>query len=192
MYPDSVKTGFIDVPLPTTKSLAIPLPPTHIHRTDSELELDENMAMAEYRDIRMFNRIVSGMQQRQQMLYDSQNHDISANNWGEQKLSVEDSEESSTQEPRPPLIQDTQKSLENIVSTRCSSTSSLDHTDHTMSQNYSSFVNMWSEASYTEQNQLNQSEDCGWAIEGFHVPQEEHHVMMEEDNEEYHIFHIEI
>lgn len=50
-------------------SLAIPLPASHIQRTESELQLSEDMAAAEYRDYCMFNRLVSGIRQRQHEYY---------------------------------------------------------------------------------------------------------------------------
>ena len=52
----------------------IPLPPYHIRRTESEVQLYEDMAVAEYRDRCMFNRLVTGIQRRQQRHYESQNH----------------------------------------------------------------------------------------------------------------------
>ena len=52
----------------------IPMPDYHIMRTESELQLNEDMAMAEYRDKCMFNRLVTGIQQRRQQHYDSQQH----------------------------------------------------------------------------------------------------------------------
>jgi hypothetical protein len=51
----------------------IPMPDYHIKRTESELQLREDMAMAEYRDRCMFNRLVTGIQQRKQH-YNSQQH----------------------------------------------------------------------------------------------------------------------
>ncbi len=59
----------------TSKSLAIPLPMSHIHRTESELLLYENMAQAEYQDQCMFNRLVSGIRCQQQLLYHVETHD---------------------------------------------------------------------------------------------------------------------
>merc|ERR1712038_56192 len=42
------------------------------HRTESELDLSENLALAEFRDQCMFNRLVSGIQKQQKMLYKGQ------------------------------------------------------------------------------------------------------------------------
>ena len=52
------------IPLPNDKplSVSIPLPKSHIHRTPSELQLAENMRRAAYEDVRMYARIVVGMQ----------------------------------------------------------------------------------------------------------------------------------
>lgn len=43
-------------------SSALPLPKGHIRRTPSELQLADDMARAEYEDVRMFSRLVVGMQ----------------------------------------------------------------------------------------------------------------------------------
>jgi len=51
----------------------IPMPDYHIKRTESELQFREDMAMAEDRDRCMFNRLVTGIQQRKQH-YISQQH----------------------------------------------------------------------------------------------------------------------
>ena len=58
----------------------IPLPDYHITRTASELQLSEDMAMAEYRDRCMFNRLVLGIQQRrqQQQHYETQKHQFAS------------------------------------------------------------------------------------------------------------------
>ena len=45
-------------------SKPIPLPCTHISRTTSELQLQEDMALAEYRELCMFRRLVDGMKER--------------------------------------------------------------------------------------------------------------------------------
>lgn len=47
-------------------SETIPMPSSHIHRTRSELQLREDMAAAEWRDMCMFHRLVKGMRERQQ------------------------------------------------------------------------------------------------------------------------------
>lgn len=52
----------------------IPLPAYHIRRTESEVQLHEDMAVAEYRDRCMFNRLVNGIRRRQQRHYESQHH----------------------------------------------------------------------------------------------------------------------
>lgn len=47
-------------------SRPIPLPPTHIPRTISELQLREDMAVAEWREMCMFQRLVAGMKERKE------------------------------------------------------------------------------------------------------------------------------
>mmetsp|Transcript_14086 Transcript_14086/g.21165 ORF Transcript_14086/g.21165 Transcript_14086/m.21165 type:complete len:249 (-) Transcript_14086:310-1056(-) len=46
----------------TASSSIIPLPKSHIHRTPSELQLADDMRRAEYDDVRMYARLVVGMQ----------------------------------------------------------------------------------------------------------------------------------
>lgn len=61
---------------PPPRSSAIPLPKSHIHRTESEANLTENLKLAEFRDQCMFNRLVNGIQrQQQQLLYNAEIHD---------------------------------------------------------------------------------------------------------------------
>ena len=45
----------------------IPLPKSHIHRTPSELQLADDMRRAEYDDVRMYARLVVGMQSQCQV-----------------------------------------------------------------------------------------------------------------------------
>lgn len=45
-------------------SASIPLPQSHIHRTPSELQLADDILRAEYEDVRMCVRLVSGMRSR--------------------------------------------------------------------------------------------------------------------------------
>eukprot|EP00571_Detonula_confervacea_P003335 CAMPEP_0172326560 /NCGR_PEP_ID=MMETSP1058-20130122/56911_1 /TAXON_ID=83371 /ORGANISM="Detonula confervacea, Strain CCMP 353" /LENGTH=180 /DNA_ID=CAMNT_0013043373 /DNA_START=156 /DNA_END=698 /DNA_ORIENTATION=- len=47
--------------LPSSSSI-IPLPKTHIHRTPSELQMADEVRRAEYDDVRMYARLVVGMQ----------------------------------------------------------------------------------------------------------------------------------
>lgn len=60
----------------SSTATGIPMPSYHIQRTESELQLHEDMAMAEYRDRCMFNRLVTGIRRQQQehQHYDSQLH----------------------------------------------------------------------------------------------------------------------
>eukprot|EP00978_Attheya_sp_CCMP212_P049374 scaffold656680_cov51-Attheya_sp.AAC.1 len=46
------------------RSETIPVPRSHIPHTDSELQLHENMADAEWRDICMYDRLVRGIYER--------------------------------------------------------------------------------------------------------------------------------
>ena len=47
-----------------TPSTSIPLPKSHIHRTPSELQLADDQKKADYEDLRMFSRLVIGIQSR--------------------------------------------------------------------------------------------------------------------------------
>lgn len=55
-----------DTPSPTnsTDSAPIPLPQTHLHRTRSEVALDEANELADWREHRMYHRLLTGMIRR--------------------------------------------------------------------------------------------------------------------------------
>jgi hypothetical protein len=48
----------------SSRSTSIPLPPTHVHRTQSELQLDQDQQVADQRDATMFYRLVNGIRER--------------------------------------------------------------------------------------------------------------------------------
>lgn len=50
----------------TTRSTSIPLPSSHVPRTQSEVQLSIDEEAAEQRDARMFYRLVNGIRERQQ------------------------------------------------------------------------------------------------------------------------------
>ena len=50
------------------RSKNIPLPLSHKHRTESEMQLSEDMESAEQRDLNMFYRLVNGIRDRQMTL----------------------------------------------------------------------------------------------------------------------------
>ncbi len=52
-----------------SSSICIPLPKTHIHRTPSELQLADQVRRAEHDDVRMYARLVVGMQSQIQRDY---------------------------------------------------------------------------------------------------------------------------
>jgi hypothetical protein len=54
------------------RSKTIPMPTYHVPRTKSEVQLHEDMAAAEWRDLCMFYRVVNGIRERQ--LLDSSNN----------------------------------------------------------------------------------------------------------------------
>lgn len=91
------------------KSHAIPMPASHIHRTESEVQLHEDTAVAEYRDQCMFNRLVTGIRHRQHQCNGSAFHHedciTSSNIIALSPVKVE-------------FMEETQRSIENIISTR--------------------------------------------------------------------------
>jgi len=97
--------GFVTTQV--NKSLAIPMPASHVHRTDSEIQLHEDTTAAEYRDRCMFNRLVGGIRHRQQQ---------------RNKLSHCDFSSCQNTAPMIPVTrrfeEDAEKSIENIISTR--------------------------------------------------------------------------
>jgi len=58
------------------QSLAIPLPASHIPRTESELQLTEDQAIAEGRDRMMFHRLICGIKTRSKIHFDTQQHQL--------------------------------------------------------------------------------------------------------------------
>ena len=72
------KSIAVDVVRPKSLSKPIPLPCTHISRTTSELQLTEDMVLAEFREMCMYHRLVEGMKERQQALEQNMTscHDI--------------------------------------------------------------------------------------------------------------------
>jgi hypothetical protein len=69
----------IDTTKPTgRKSQSIPLPSTHVHRTQSEVQLSEDMETAERRDLNMFYRLVNGIRERQMNLVHEHHDELSS------------------------------------------------------------------------------------------------------------------
>mmetsp|Transcript_26673 Transcript_26673/g.62655 ORF Transcript_26673/g.62655 Transcript_26673/m.62655 type:complete len:233 (-) Transcript_26673:346-1044(-) len=62
----------------TKKSKNIPLPLSHTHRTQSEIQLCEDMETAEQRDWNMFYRLVNGIRERQMNLVRENESSIAA------------------------------------------------------------------------------------------------------------------
>jgi len=60
------------------RSENIPLPLSHTHRTQSELQLSEDMETAEQRDLNMFYRLVNGIRERQMNLVRENESSIAA------------------------------------------------------------------------------------------------------------------
>lgn len=182
------------------KSLAIPLPESHIHRTDSELQLHEDMAVAEYRDRCMFNRLVSGIRHRQQLHYNVERHaqilnipyqhqHQTAHNDPRNGCTIQRNTSQTTQTSRPPSIQDTERSLENIISTRCKPVASSVTNNTTTIDAAPFFTTQWA-----NNTQVPKSNNDDWAIEGFDSPRSVPHIIQDEDDTEHsdHVFDIEL
>jgi len=60
------------------RSKNIPLPLSHTHRTQSEIQLSEDMETAEQRDLNMFYRLVNGIRERQMNLVRENESSIAA------------------------------------------------------------------------------------------------------------------
>jgi hypothetical protein len=92
------------------KSQALPLPRSHISRTESEIQLEDNQAEAEWRDYCMFQRIIAGITKKQNRMYETlynlQND--------EGRLQGQDRSDNSVND----AIVRNQKCLENIVHTQ--------------------------------------------------------------------------
>ena len=194
-----------------TKSSAIPLPESHIHRTESELQLFEDMVEAEYRDRCMFNRLVTGIKRQQQLHYNCQRHSLSD---GDIDISMDRNAHvprSSSLENQPtdflvksPIPQPgAEQTIENIISARCQAIAIAAATppiSGPMTCNDSNFMNLWDKRSMPK-NEVQDSRldlDNEWAIEGFDSPRSEryvvhHHLIEDEDNDHsHHVFDIEL
>jgi len=139
--------GFLDMQV--NKSLAIPMPASHIHRTDSEVQLHEDTAVAEYRDQCMFNRLVRGIRNRHQQ---------------SSVLGPNDCRRSRDNIPTFPVtdafMEETDKSIENIMSTRNYPTHSGDLHRFQQSDTYQT-----EESMQLVRHPSRELED--WVIEGF-------------------------
>lgn len=91
------------------KSLAIPMPASHIQRTESEVQLRENRAVAEYRDQCMYNRLARGIRHQE---HQCNMLDLSHNNRNSSRDTI----------PMVPVprkfIEEAERSIGNIVSSR--------------------------------------------------------------------------
>ena len=61
----SVESTTVSTVASTLRSSSIPLPLTHVHRTESEVQLSYDQATAEQREIHMFYRLLRGIRNRQ-------------------------------------------------------------------------------------------------------------------------------
>lgn len=95
----SQQTYGIIYPVPVRRSSGIPMPSSHIHRTESELQLHSDMEAAEWRDLQMFHRLVKGISMKQQQCLQ--------NKW------LRDDSHQTTD-----VILRNERSIKNIISTR--------------------------------------------------------------------------
>lgn len=71
---ESRDAAFALNPVEETRSSSIPLPSSHVTRTQSEVQLSLDQAAAEERDIHMFYRLVNGIRERQSTLRSPEEH----------------------------------------------------------------------------------------------------------------------
>jgi hypothetical protein len=145
----------LGVSQPAKRSGTIPLPSSHIYRTQSELQLFEETANAERRDITMFYRLVNGIRDRQT------NH-----------LARRSSEASST---LPTISLESERSLAMIINARNTSlgrTSYMVETggfdEYVVPQNNLALQSPM--PSHLNQGQLttcNSTDDDHWSVSGF-------------------------
>ncbi len=175
------------------RATSIPMPSYHIRRTDSEAQLFEDMAVAEYRDRCMFNRLITGIRQRQahqQLLhYETQHHQNRHNQHFEQPRRAQQQHQTYPQQSSRRVHPDVtmlplnrnlsslkpknaEKTIESIISTRCQSVQqnrgSSVPTTAQVTTDASTITPLDSYGERQQQGQLstrNPSND--WAIEGF-------------------------
>lgn len=116
------------------KSQSIPLPASHVHRTQSELQLCEDMEAAERRDLNMFYRLVNGIRERQMKLV--REHEASEPTGAVVSSSNSGMADQNGRYPHTHAAlhaMETERSLARIIYTRNTSTQSnsyfLDHPD---------------------------------------------------------------
>eukprot|EP00553_Chaetoceros_curvisetus_P012328 CAMPEP_0204641572 /NCGR_PEP_ID=MMETSP0717-20131115/51211_1 /ASSEMBLY_ACC=CAM_ASM_000666 /TAXON_ID=230516 /ORGANISM="Chaetoceros curvisetus" /LENGTH=250 /DNA_ID=CAMNT_0051662253 /DNA_START=421 /DNA_END=1173 /DNA_ORIENTATION=- len=201
--PDRLDSNVVPDRSHVDRATSIPMPSYHIQRTDSEAQLFEDMAVAEYRDRCMFNRLITGIRQRQvhqQVLhYETQHHQNRHNQRFELPIRAQHQQQQQqqtyTQQPPrrvrhdvPMLPQtrnlhlskpkDAQKTIESIISTRCQSVqqnrgSSVPSTSQG-NIDASTITPLDSYGKCQHQGQLStRNPSNDWAIEGFGLDSQE-------------------
>ena len=129
-------------------SKTIPLPSSHVHRTQSELQLCQDMEVAEMRDASMFNRLVNGIRVRQMEL--DQSYTESPYPYARNALQVE-----------------SERSIANIINTR---NTPLDETPIRALENVrSTLPTTINNNGVLQQERTGYAED--WSVCGFEQPQ---------------------
>ena len=100
------------------KSQSIPLPSTHVHRTQSEVQLSEDMETAERRDLNMFYRLVNGIRERQMNLV-HEHHDESSSGYSPPPPQHHQHQQHYPQQQHPHLaIKEAESCVAHIIHTR--------------------------------------------------------------------------
>jgi hypothetical protein len=115
----------------TRKSQSIPLPASHLHRTQSELQLSEDMEAAERRDLNMFYRLVNGIRERQMKLV--REHETAESIGADVSSSISGIVDQHGRHPHPHAALhslETERSLAHIIYTRNASTQSSSYNQY--------------------------------------------------------------
>ena len=158
-------------------SRPIPLPCTHIPRTTSELQLREDMAVAEWREMCMFRRLVDGMKERQQAQHqhvtpchqqraaygDSQDSTPHPSSGKQQQLPT-----TITPQESPVFIEDSNRSAHLVeMLHRASQLGDLTGTETTTTTTFNSSSISATAINDKQRQQQTQLQGNGWPLEGF-------------------------
>lgn len=148
-------------------SRPIPLPRTHIPRTISEVQLREDIAVAEWREMCMFHRLVEGMKERQQ----AQQHGTSC--CGSQDSTAHPSStrqlpKTITPQESPVFVDDSDRSAFLVeMLYRASELGDLTTETSTTGPTITSSSSATANSNKQQQQQAQLVRDSDWSLEGF-------------------------
>mmetsp|Transcript_16428 Transcript_16428/g.36478 ORF Transcript_16428/g.36478 Transcript_16428/m.36478 type:complete len:280 (-) Transcript_16428:271-1110(-) len=154
---------------------AIPFPSSHIPRTKSELQLHEDTAAAEWADMCMFHRLVTGIRERQHVILESE-HRAQTATVREQRQDRFGDRQLLHPNTRPRIVRpaptvQTERCIDSIISTRHNRAVSLEDMTTSTTKDESSRSSSKEDQLSTRGNLLSTLNTKGghedWSLEGF-------------------------